>query len=520
MQSSLNTTTTHCRLVYPPSIEGLEKVDWNDVLVWQGADAVKTQLGLIDKNINASDLYYDSAQGISYTLAEHYLREVKGLMGVDLSDVRYHSKVALSDGQSYQHALIVPTMNQKGEQKAELIMLLSKDGKLVTQTMLRGESENSVAVIQRGDDTFTVFIANNLVDAKSIAVGDPNANIFMSLHHYHGLNDISWAIDTLPNNPGAIALVADHFDQQTEKTLFELSQPLRKQKHHIVMVKGKLEGDYTHASINEALNAQDKVRGTSYIQRKAIKPPQQEKQSLFDKLSRTIKGKKAVLEDASSIKRPDIAQNQSYYITFTKSERQALKAYFESSEKLLVQDNYQNAIQVANAANAVYDTLKDKVREINFHPQHVNRIQSASSFNVIKDRILQRQPVGLIDAAFLLKEVATIKLDTQSREELSLLASHVSKQDLSQSFEAKAAEFMRNKSTLIKAWQKNDLMPGSGHSFMASDAAKLSSDKIDRDAFLGMTKVLSGAVRDKNKSLSQKQGKKQEDDRSRGGRSR
>ncbi len=520
LQSTLNTTTLDCRLVYPSSIEGLEKVDWNDVLMHLGDDAVKTQLGLIDKSMSASDLYYDGAEAIAYTPAEHYLREVKGLMGVDLSDLRYHRQVPLSDGQSYQHALIVPAINQKGEQKAELIMLLSKDGKQVTQTMLRGDTENSVAVIQRGDDTSTVFITNNLVDAKSIAVGDPNATIFLSLHHYHDLNDIAWAIDTLPNKPGAIALVTDHFDQHTEKTLFELSQPLRDRKHHVVMVKGKLEGDYTHVSINEALSAQDKVRGTSYIQRRAIKPPPQEKQSLIEKLSRTIKGKKTAPVDVPAIKRPDVGQNQPYYITFTKSERQALNAYFESNEKLLTYDSYQNAIQVANAANSVYDTLKEKVRDINFHPQHVNRIQSDSDFNVIKDRILHRQPIGLLDASFLLKDVATIKLDTQSREELSLLANHVSKQDLSQSFEAKAAEFIRNKSTLIKAWQKNELMPGSGHSFTARDATKLVSNKINRDVFLGMTKVLSGTVRDKNKSLSRSQGKKQEDDRSRGGRSR
>ncbi len=77
-------------------------------------------------------------------------------------------------------------------------------------------------------------------------------------------HDIAWVIDTLPSKPGAIALVTDHFDPQTEKTSFELSQPLRDHKHPIVMVKGKLEGDYTHVSINEALIAQDKVRGTSY----------------------------------------------------------------------------------------------------------------------------------------------------------------------------------------------------------------------------------------------------------------
>ncbi len=520
LQSNLNTIPITCRLVYPSIIKGFEKVDWNDVLIQLGADSVNTQLGLTDNSIETSERYYDSAQPIAYTPAEYYLREVKGLMGVDCSDVRYHPKIALRDGESDQHALIVPAMNQKGEQKAELIMLLSNDGKQITQTMLRGESENSVAVIQRGDDTSTVFITDNLVDAKSIAVGDPHAHIFISLHHYRDLEAIAWVIDTLPTKPGAIALTTDHFDSQTEKTLFELSQPLRARKHHVVMVKGKCAGDYTHVSINDALSAQDKVRGTRYIQRSAIKPPQQDKPSLIDKLSRKIKGKKTAPVDASAIKRPQIVQNQSYYMTFTQPERQALKKYFESCEKLSVQDNYQTAIQVANAANAVYDTLKDKVREINFHPQPIHRIRSSSDFNLIKGRILQRQPIGLIDAAFLLRAVATIKLDTQTREALSLLASHISKQDYSQSFEARAAELMRNKSTLIKTWQKNELMPGSGYSFTASDAAKLSCDHIDRDDFLGLVKILSDAVRENHQGLSHKQGKKQDNDRSRGGRSR
>jgi hypothetical protein len=75
----------------------------------------------------------------------------------------------------------------------------------------------------------------------------------------------------------------------------------------------------------------------------------------------------------------------------------------------------------------------------------------------------------------------------------------------------------RNKSTLIKAWQKNELMPGAGYSFTASDAERLSSDKIDRDAFLGMMKMLSEMVRGQSETYRKKHRRGQQEDQSRGG---
>ena len=441
-------------------------------------------------------------------------------MGVDCSDVRYHPKVALPDGQGDQHALIVPAINQEGAQNAELIMLLSKDGSHITQTVLRGDAEKSVAVIQRGDDTSTVFIANNLVDAKSIAVGDSSVTIFMSLHHYHDLNDIAWVIDTLPKKPGAIALVTDHFSVQNDKTLFALGAPLRDHQHSVVMVKGKLKGDYTHVSINEALRAQDKIRSTTYLHRNAITPPAQEKSSLVDRLARVVKRKKTAPAEALPVRRPPARQRSSYYIAFTKPERRALKDYFASKEQLVAHDDYRHAVRVANAANTVYDTLRDKVRAINFHPQRISRIASACDARVTRDRILQRQPIGLLDAASLLKEVATVKLDTESRQALTLLASHLSAQDYSQTFKARAIEFMRTKATLIQAWRNNDCMPGSGHSFLARDVAIRPGDRIDRDVFLGIARVLSETAYDAKQSRHQKQAWGNQHDHSRGGRSR
>ena len=63
-------------------------------------------------------------------------------------------------------------------------------------------------------------------------------------------------------------------------------------------------------------------------------------------------------------------------------------------------------------------------------------------------------------------------------------------------------------------------MPGSGHSFSAKNADQLLTGHVDRDAFLGMTKVLAETIQDKRQAHTKKQSRGRGDDRSRGGRSR
>ena len=521
IQSELEPFVT-CHLVYPSSISDMGKVDWNDVLVKQGVEEVKAQLrSALDKTAKIDNLYYHSARPLAYTSAEHYLREVKGLMGVDLSDIRYHAAVVLPGGQGHQHAMLIPAFNSEGQQKAELILFLDKEAKQVTQTVVRGEAKGCVAVIQRGKDTSTVYLSDNLVDAKSIAVGDREANIFVSLDHYRDVSDISWALDSLPKKPDTVAMVTDSFDKHNEKVLFELSQPLQQQGHHVVMVKGKLCGDYTHVSINESLLHQEKIRGVNYIQRMAIQAPSKEKQSLKDKLSRAIKGGKVVENKAISIKRPLLDKQDKYYIEFTKEQRDKLNAYFKAVDQLSKQDRYKDALSVAKAAQFAYDILKDEVRQVNFHPQHINRIQAASEFQLIRDRVVQRQPLGLIDIGSLLKIVATPRMDTKTQEQFSDLAQMLSTQKVGKQYDQAAAQFMWDKSVFIKAWQTDESMPGGGHSFTRDDAKRVLTDTMDRDMFLGMMKTLESASQMQDKSHGKKKDKKQEDDdRSRGGRSR
>ena len=150
--------------------------------------------------------------------------------------------------------------------------------------------------------------------------------------------------------------------------------------------------------------------------------------------------------------------------------------------------------------------IKDKIREINHHPQLINRIASHAHFTAMKSRVLNQQSIGLIDAAALFKEVASVKLDTHSRESLTVLAGHMAKQDYSHAVKKQAAALIRDQSALIAAWQQNSLMPGGGHRFKASQAALRSWDKLDRGVFLGMTRTLS-KMSSVGKSHQQKQGR-------------
>ncbi|MFX4805973.1 hypothetical protein ABTB42_20515, partial [Acinetobacter baumannii] len=78
---------------------------------------------------------------------------------------------------------------------------------------------------------------------------------------------MQWTIERLPRKPTAIALVTDNFEKQTLKYLYEQSKPMRIAGVEMMMARGRVKGDYTHVSINEALQYGKRMRGDHYIQR-------------------------------------------------------------------------------------------------------------------------------------------------------------------------------------------------------------------------------------------------------------
>jgi hypothetical protein len=62
-----------------------------------------------------------------------------------------------------------------------------------------------------------VYFADNIVEAKSIAVGERKDNIYVSLDNYKDLSDLSWTIKQKP--PEMVVVTTDNFLQKSEQVL-------------------------------------------------------------------------------------------------------------------------------------------------------------------------------------------------------------------------------------------------------------------------------------------------------------
>lgn len=519
LKAQLQNESIGFRLVYPQSIAGMNKVDWNDILIQQGRDAVQQGLNAVR---NESTLYYHEASSIDYTPAEHYLREVKGLIGADLSEVRYHDHVMLPDQTKTQPALLIPAIDKQGNIKAELIHYLDKAGEYITQTALRGEAKGSVVAIQKTESVGSFYITDNFVDGKSIAIGNRKADVYMSLEHYQDLENISWILKRHEKVPTQVTLTTDNFEKATEKSLYELTKPLREDSISLLMAKGRVDGNYTHVSINHAMVSQDKIQGENFIQHIGIQEPKDGKLTFKEKIKQAMRAK-PLEENKAEILKPEKQSAMRYYITLAKEQIDAVKAYFDSVDQLTSHDSYQNALNVAEQANCVYDSLANEIRNLNYHPQRPDRILAATAMSSIKDRALKGESLRLHDLTGLLKFVATPQLDQKTQEQLDFIVEKIAKGSYDKAYDKAIKQFSKEKSALMKAWQENKLMPSDSHQLKANDSEKLLQphSKMDRPMFLGAIKSIEHDVAHQEQSYRKSRGRKHgdDDDRSRGGRS-
>lgn len=517
LKAQLQSESIGFRLVYLQSIAGMKKVDWNDILIQQGREAVQWSLNAVR---NDSALYYFDARSIDYTLAEHYLREVKGLVGADLSEVRYHDNVMLPDQTKAQPAILIPARDEQGNIKAELIHYLDEAGEHMTQTAVRGEAKGSVITIQKTENTGSFYITDNFVDGKSIAIGNRKANVYMSLEHYSDLKDIAWILKQHEKAPTHVTLTTDNFGKATEKSLYELGKPLRDIGTSLLMAKGRMDGNYTHVSINRAMVSQDKIQGENFIQHIGIQEPADEKLTFKEKIKRAMRAK-PIEENKVEILKPEKQSVMCYYIALAKEQIDTIKAYFDSVDQLTSSDSYQNALIVAEQANRVYDSFLDEIRSLNHHPQRPNRILASASMNIIRDRVLNGEPLRLHDLEGLLKFVATPQFDQKTQAQLNFIVEKIAKSSYDKAYDRSVKQFSKEKSELIKVWQENKLMPNDSNQLKATDAEKLLQlrSKMDRASFLGTIKTIEQDVAHQVQSYGKGRGRKHgdDDDRSRGG---
>ena len=516
LTEKLQDTGINFKLIYPETITGKEKVDWNDVLIQKGEFGLKLEL---NSTVKESDLHYYTARSIEYTKAEHYLREVKGLIGVDLSEVRYHDALTLPDKTNKAPAILIPAINKKGDVSAELILYLDKVGENVIQTTINGNPKDAVIAIQKTKDAGSFYITDNFVDAKSITIGNKKANIYMSLDHYRDLKDISWILNQSERPFTQVILTTDNFEKTTEKSLFELSSPLRDKKLEVLMAKGRLSDDITHVTINEAMVRQKKIQGESFIQQIGVKEPLNEKQSFKEKIKSAIRSK-PVEDKQKAVVKPEKQTPLKYYVTFDDKKTDAIKNYFDALVHFNSKNDYDSALNIAKTSNLAYEELFNDIRQINNHPQSPARIDAHSSIEMIRERVINKESLRLHDVDALLKSIATPKLDHKTQESILYISEKMSKGSYDKEYESSVKSFSEERLELIALITQAKSMPGTSNHLTLKDIQKMAQGEITRENFTAVTHFIKQDIASCfNNEMKKGVTIGNDDDRSRGGRS-
>jgi len=138
---------------------------------------------------------YKSAIPITGTLAEKYLRDFRGIVGELPSDFRFIKATFHLDTQKLVPALIAPIRSKDGAITGITRIFLNQDGSKITDTYINamgkiekvtdkaslGVSKERAVVVQQGDLNTTLWVAEGIETALSVAPAVPNQTVLVSL---------------------------------------------------------------------------------------------------------------------------------------------------------------------------------------------------------------------------------------------------------------------------------------------------------------------------------------------------
>ena len=516
LQDQLSDVSADFKLIYPSTMPDRDKVDWNDVLITHGSASLAEQVKTAPGQIDHPALYYYQGENIAYTPAEHYLREIKGLTGVDLSLARYHPSVPNAASTKAHPAIIFPAMNAAHELSAELILTLDPEGKHCIDSRVHGEPAGSAIIFKQSTTAASAFLSDNIFDALSITAANRRAAVYVSLSGFEALTKLHW----LFGPEQTIYITASHADQATDPKLYTQTTSLREAGHRLHIATGDLSAAGHNLSIHDALVRQEKVRGDNFIYRKALCAPKTEDTSLRARLKKSLT---KPTEPKIAPKQADLspASPATYYIGLTIQERDAIKHYFAAVDTFNTDQDYKSALNIAEKADQVFTACSETIIALRYQPQTIDPSLALSDLSSLTERVVSGQPIGQHDLFALFNHVATPILDPETRVEFQALATQLKHGDYEADYLSKSETFIQNKGGLIQAWRANDLMPDKTTDLKVVEPNTLSQSSINRDAWLRTTKHLRENIFAKQQQRSQTKQKsiQSDDDDSRGGRS-
>ena len=147
------------------------------------------------KKIKYINKVYDSGVAIFGTLAEKYLREFRCITGNIPNDFRFCAKLKHPDLNRFVPALLAPIKNKEDQIQGIVRIFLNKDGGKLNSTYIDnngntqsatvkanlGSVVNAAVVINQGNNNNTIYIAEGIETALSIAQAKPAEKVVAAL---------------------------------------------------------------------------------------------------------------------------------------------------------------------------------------------------------------------------------------------------------------------------------------------------------------------------------------------------
>jgi phage/plasmid primase-like uncharacterized protein len=155
----------------------------------------KSQEAITQKKIAAAKALYHKAVPITGTLAEKYLREYRGIRGELPKDFRFIKATWHLDTQEFPPALLAPIRDKNDHMTGVVRIFLNRDGSKYSKTTIDesgktqkatakanlGISGSGAVIVQKGTLSGTVWVAEGVETALSIAQAKPDQTVMASL---------------------------------------------------------------------------------------------------------------------------------------------------------------------------------------------------------------------------------------------------------------------------------------------------------------------------------------------------
>ncbi|MBA2649657.1 MAG: AAA family ATPase [Legionella sp.] len=217
------------RIVAPDGMAHRDKVDWNDVLVEQGQDALTLQF---QEKIAKNQFLFERAVPVVGTLGERYFKDLGS--AVDLGDVRFLERIDFK-GQSVP-ALLAPRTNAQGLLCGETVFALSQDGAQILGEGSKSRAREGFYVAQQGQRE-VLIIADTLFNAKAAARSHPDALVILARMEEH--SKLLSALVAKEIKPSKVFVLSENHGRDQQLVISDSCQCMREYGAPLFLLDGR-----------------------------------------------------------------------------------------------------------------------------------------------------------------------------------------------------------------------------------------------------------------------------------------